>query len=110
MGVKLDANFGADAARRTSVGLVLFCAGHKEEVVNLQYNGIGLNNFATDVAGRTYSQVYRHLGNSLIDLKWCNNMMNMHRNSMELKSLDMLSPVELVCQSSVCLIIRAFHF
>ena len=62
VGVKVDANFGADAARRTLVGLVLFCAGHKEEVVNLQYNGIGLNNFATDVAGRTYSQVYRHLG------------------------------------------------
>ena len=110
MGVKVDANFGADAARRTLVGLVLFCAGHKKEVVNLQYNGIGLNNFATDVAGRTYSQVYRHLENSLIDLKWCNNMMSEHRNSMELKSLDMLSPVELVCQSSVCLIIRAFHF
>ena len=34
--------------------------------------------------------------NSLIDLKWCNNMMSEHRNSMELKSLDMLSPVELV--------------
>ena len=62
VGVKVDANFGADAARRTLVGLVLFFAGHKEEVVNLQYNGIGLNNSATDVAGRTYSQVYRHLG------------------------------------------------
>ena len=60
-GVKVDANFGPDAARRT-LGLVLFCAGHKEEVLNLQYNGIGLNNSATDVAGRTYSQVYRHLG------------------------------------------------
>ena len=34
--------------------------------------------------------------NSLIDLKWCNNMMSEHRNSMELKSLDMLSPVDLV--------------
>ena len=61
-GVKVDANFGADAARRTLVGLVLFFAGHKEEAVNLQYNGIGLNNSATDVAGRTYSHVYRHLG------------------------------------------------
>ena len=60
-GVKVDANSGADAARRT-FGLVLFCAGHKEEVVNLQYNGIGLNNSATDGAGRTYYQVYRHLG------------------------------------------------
>ena len=42
MGVKLDANFGADAARRTLVGLVLFFAGHKEEVVNLQYNAMVL--------------------------------------------------------------------
>ena len=80
VGVKLDANFGADAARRT-LGLVLFCARHKEQVLNLQYNGIGLNNSATDVAGRTYSQVYRHLGvltidseHSSIEQKWCNNM------------------------------------
>ena len=62
MRVKVDANFGADTAKRTLIGLVLFFAGHKEEVVNLQYNGIGLNNSAKDVAGRTYSQVYRHLG------------------------------------------------
>ena len=67
VGVKVDANLGADAARRTLVGLVLFCARHKEEVLNLQYNGIGLNNSATDGAGRTYYQVYRHLGVFTID-------------------------------------------